>query len=151
MINPTNDSFTYKWEAVQTLDNDLSLFNCYTPNGTVDGNKLTEAIFSFMPNELGTYEKFYRFVIEKYELSTTFLMVGIAREPCVFFKSPHLNMKNTILGIEVTDQMNLRNNENFNLTFRFKKYSTYSEGRQQKLIVQPINGTLPANDEIPIW
>lgn len=143
--------FTYKWDTVNLLEKSISLFNCYTPKGTVEGNKLTEAIFSFIPNELGTFEKFYQFVIERYELSTTFLMVGNAREPCVFFTSPHIMMKNTIMGIEVSEIVYLRNNETFDLNYRFKKYTMYCEGRQQKLDVRPSSGAIGANNEIQIW
>lgn len=150
IINPTDEGFTYKWESLEATSRNLSLFNCHTQKGSVDGKKLTEATFSFIPNELGTFEKFYNFVIEKYELITTFLMVGTAREPCVFFSTPHVVLKNTIMGIEVTDFLYIKNNEQFPLNYHFKKYSTYSEGRQQKLIVQPLIGTLPANGELPI-
>lgn len=135
---------------METIDKDLSLFNCLTPNGTVDGRQLTEAIFSFIPNELGVYEKFYQFVIEKYELSTTFLMAGTARDPCIYFSTPHITLKNTILGIDINDYVQIKNNEEFNLNYRFKKYTTYSEGRQQKLIVDPITGSVPAKSEFTI-
>lgn len=111
---------------------------------------MVEAIFSFVPCILGTFEKFYDFHIEKYNLTTNFLMVGVAREPCVFFSTPHLTLNNTVTGIDVADHVTLKNNENVDLLFRFKKYSTYSEGREQKLNVEPLEGSLAAESETKI-
>lgn len=116
----------------------------------MEEGRVVEAIFSFIPCILGTFEKFYDFHIEKYNLTTKFLMVGVAREPCVFFSTPHLALNDTVTGIDVTDYVTLQNNEDVDLLFRFKKYSTYSEGRQQKLNVEPSEGVLVAKSETKI-
>lgn len=108
---------------------------------------MAQATFGFLPQSTGTFEAFYRFYIQKYNLSRTFLLAGIAREPNICFTRPHVHMKPTVTGIDITEYIDLKNNENFEVDFKFKKESLYSEARLQALTVNPLKGILQPHGE----
>lgn len=108
----------------------------------VDKGKSVEAIFSYIPQTLGTHEAFYIFVIKKYDLKTNFLLVGEARNPKVYFEKPHVNLKPTVLGVETSDEVVLRNDDTTDFAFKIIKESLHSAGHLQQITVQPMKGHL---------
>lgn len=142
VINPTGESFDFKWKSASTRNNDISLFHCNTPEGSVAKGKVAESSFTFIPQRHGTFEAFYIFAIEKYDINATFLLTAVARNPCVFFSANHVSMKGTLINVEVRDSVILQNNEDFPLDFGFKRMSLLNKDRTRTISAEPMNGTL---------
>lgn len=112
--------------------------------------KMAESSFSFVPQRLGKFETFYIFTIEKYDLKTTFLLTAVARNPCVFFSSNHVTLKPTLVNVEVTETVDLLNNEDMPLNFAFKRSSLLNNDHTKKIVVEPMEGTVLAKNRTPI-
>lgn len=143
-MNPTDEAFSYKWTPSTLNETGLSFFNCHTPHGTIAKGKTAEAIFSFVPQTFGTYEAFYNFHIKKWNLTRSFLLFGVARNPNVHFEKPHVTMKPTILGVDATDEVLLKNEDHADFAFKFSKESLYSGGHLESIKIQPMHGLLKA-------
>lgn len=111
----------------------------------MEKGKSAEAIFTFVPRTLGTYEAFYIFHIKKYDLTTNFLLVGEARNPKVYFEKPHVTLKPTVLEVAVEEDILLKNDDLMDFEFKINKESTYSQGHQQHIAVHPLQGVLKAH------
>lgn len=97
----------------------------------------------------GVFEAFYIFEVPDYKLSTQFLLFGVARNPHVCFEKPHINLKPTVLGVEVSEEISLKNSEMVTCNYRISKESLTSVDRDQTLLVEPLYGTLkPLSDEV---
>lgn len=141
-MNPTGVCFNYNWKPLHANTFEISLFHCHKPEGYVEKGRSTEAVFSFLPQSAGTFEAFYIFNIEKYKSSKTFLFVAKAREPNIAFALPHLEIRPTVIGVDVHEQIALINNEDVETDFKFRRDSFYSDARHQALDVEPLKGVL---------
>ncbi|GJQ69846.1 hypothetical protein Trydic_g22394 [Trypoxylus dichotomus] len=150
IINPTGESFSFRWTPAPRNNNDISLFHCNTPEGSVTKGKMAEAFFTFVPRKHGTFETFYLFIIEKYNIATTFLLTGVARNPCIFFSTSHLVLEGTLANVEVTDTVTLHNKDNVTLNFKFRKGSLFNDDRTRKVMVEPMEGALTSNSSLLI-
>lgn len=144
--NPTKEAFFYNWSLAHPNNPHLSCFHCHTPNGMVSKGKTVEMIFSFIPQDCGTFEEFYYFTIPLHNIQVTFLLVGFAREPKIYFDQNHLTLPSTLIGVDVHDSVILQNDENEKFWFKFGKFSMCTEG----LTVEPLSGVLHPQEQLPI-
>lgn len=151
IINPTEDDLQFTWKQLQSHEmSSLSLFQCEHSNGIITNGKQYEVGFSILPPLTGTFESLYNFKIKKYDVQMQFLLVANVKESDVYFYNTHLQMKPTVLGIMVCDYVILRNEENEEIEFNFRKSSFYSEGRRQALLVEPKKGVIGKQGEVKI-
>lgn len=143
-VNPTSDTLSFKWKKAGTNE-ELSFFECLTPSGVIKNRKIFESQFSFYPQSLGLFETFYSFEVKESPQKTLFLLVGNAREPCVYFSKPCLKLKPTIKGIEIKDEIELVNEEDEDFPFKFSKETLFADGREQKVEVEPSEGVVKGN------
>ncbi|XP_043487241.1 hydrocephalus-inducing protein-like [Polistes fuscatus] len=152
MINPTADNYHFSWKDHTPCSiNELSNFQCLTSEGIAERGKQTEMVFTFLSTNVGTFESFWMFSIEQYDLKCLFLFVAIVKEPVIYCTKPHLKLKPTVLDLEVEDSVSIINKEDFNISFQISEESLYSEGRYQNITVTPMNGVLKANDQQTFW
>lgn len=110
--------------------------------------KSAEAVFVFTPIELGTFEAFFVFEIERYELKASFLMVGVAREPRIYFGRTHVELAPTTIGVAVTSDVKLINDEEEEeFRFRFIKESFVGDSGMQVVQIEPNCGILAPKSE----
>ncbi|CAH1188542.1 unnamed protein product [Phyllotreta striolata] len=83
-------------------------------------------------------------------LETRFLIVGICRNPRVYFTRAHIYLAPTLLRIPTQETLHLCNHENEELGFKILKPSLYSYDHLQKLKIVPIAGYIPANAEVTL-
>lgn len=99
LINPTLDEYDFFWTDCTNYDStEIALFHCLTPNGSIKPGKRSRAEFTYHPGNVGTFESFWSFRIDKYNLETLFLLVAHVVEPKVYCLPTHLKMKPTLLG-----------------------------------------------------
>jgi hypothetical protein len=134
--NPTKEAFFFNWQPAHIVNPHLSCYHCHTPNGVVAKGKTVEIVFSFIPQDCGVFEEFYYFTIPVHNIQETFLLVGVAREPKIYFDQSHLDLPPTVIGINVVRQVLLKNDENEKYSFKFGKLSMLSHG----LSMQPTSG-----------
>lgn len=142
ILNPTAENMFYKWIPIETNPNNTFYFNCLNLSGTLYRGSTTEAVFTFTPRVFGTFETFYTFELPQHNLSTKFLLHAIARKPKVYFDRPYLNLKPSVLGVEVNDEICLRNDDPISCKFRILKESLVSPGKSHVLNVEPMAGEL---------
>nr|XP_031837905.1 hydrocephalus-inducing protein-like [Nomia melanderi] len=148
LINPTTDDYRFSWtdRTLHRVDK-MPNFHCTVPQGVAERGKQTDLAFTFLAEEVGVFESFWLFSIERYNLECLFLLVGIVREPLVHCLTVHVKLKPTILEHSVQESIRLLNDEAFDIPFRILKESLYSEGKFQKLTVIPMTGTLTSKSE----
>lgn len=66
--------------------------------GMAERGKQTDLAFTFLAEDVGVFESFWLFSIERYNLECLFLVVGIVTEPSVHCLTVHVKLKPTILG-----------------------------------------------------
>ncbi|XP_062403912.1 hydrocephalus-inducing protein homolog [Sardina pilchardus] len=147
LVNPTNKPYSYEWRCVDTTP---SPFKCRTPNSSILPGKKVEVIFDFRATALELVESFWTFQIPERNISVPFLLVATARDPVVYFDQAHLNMGSLLIGRAVQHTLNLVNSENKPFQFAVQESSCYSEGFVEQLQVEPMQGTVPANDKLPV-
>lgn len=99
MINPTSDDYHFIWkDRTRRVESEISNFHCVFPEGIAERGKQVDFVFTFLAENIGTFESFWLFSIEKYNLEYLFLFVAIVREPSVCCSLVHLKMKPTVLG-----------------------------------------------------
>ena len=146
MKNPTKEEFIYTWQPAVKFSPELSCFHCHTPNGTLAKGKTAEMVFSFIPQACGIFEEFYFFHIPLRDIEAVFLLVGTAREPRIYFEKSHVALPPTVVGIDVTQNVMLKNEESEKYHFKFGKLPMMSDG----LSIQPSQGFLEPNEVLPI-
>ncbi|XP_011879966.1 PREDICTED: hydrocephalus-inducing protein-like [Vollenhovia emeryi] len=152
MINPTSDDYHFAWEdRTRHIVGEIPKFQCTFPEGVAERGKQVDFAFTFLAEDTGTFESFWLFRVEKYNLKCSFLLVATVREPSVCCSLAHLKMRPTVLGVSVRESVSVTNNEEFQLPFRIARDSLYSEGRLQYLKIAPMSGTLPAKGEQIVW
>ncbi|XP_043589559.1 hydrocephalus-inducing protein-like isoform X1 [Bombus pyrosoma] len=152
LINPTVDDYYFSWTNRSPLGpNEISNFHCAVTEGVAERGKRTDLAFTFLAENVGVFESFWLFSIDRYNLECLFLLVGIVTEPSVYCLTIHVKLKPTILGFNVRDSLKILNNEDFHIPFSVLEESLYSEGKFQKLSVTPMTGTLISKSEQHFW
>jgi len=99
MINPTSDDYHFVWkDRTRRVESEIPNFHCVFPEGIAKRGKQVDFVFTFLAEDIGTFESFWLFSIEKYNLECLFLFVATVREPSVCWSLVHLEMKPTVLG-----------------------------------------------------
>ena len=99
MVNPTVDDYHFSWKIQSLLSGiEISNFHCTVTEGIAERGKRTDMSFTFLASDIGVFESFWLFSIEKYNLECLFLVVGIVTEPSVYCMIAHVKLKPTILG-----------------------------------------------------
>ncbi|XP_048264436.1 LOW QUALITY PROTEIN: hydrocephalus-inducing protein [Bombus terrestris] len=152
LINPTVDDYYFSWTNRSALGpGEISNFHCAVTEGIAERGKRTDLAFTFLAENVGVFESFWLFSIDRYNLECLFLLVGIVIEPSVYCLTIHVKLKPTILGFNVRDSLKILNNEDFHIPFSVLEESLYSEGKFQKLSVTPMTGTLISKSEQHFW
>ncbi|KAK4880159.1 hypothetical protein RN001_008305 [Aquatica leii] len=147
VLNPTTKSFMYKWEPLNTNSNEISPFHCHCLEGVIENGKMIEAVFTFISRSIGTLEALYKFTIKEHDVQKILLLVGHTREPLVHFSTPSIQIRPSVLGLDINEHILLKNTEDFEVVFKFRKDSLYSEAHQQSLTVEPMKGVLAPRGE----
>ncbi|XP_036144321.1 LOW QUALITY PROTEIN: hydrocephalus-inducing protein [Monomorium pharaonis] len=166
MINPTSDDYRFAWEdRTSHVEGEIPKFHCVLPKGIAEKRKQVDFAFTFLAEDVGTFESFWLFRVEKYNLEYFFLFVAMVREPSVCCSIVHLKMRPTVnilydfyastsmfsTGVNVRESASVINNEEFQIPFQITRDSLYSEGRLQCLKITPMSGTLPAKGKQIFW
>ncbi|XP_026670111.1 hydrocephalus-inducing protein-like [Ceratina calcarata] len=152
LINPTVDDYRFSWrDRTPRKTDEISNFHCTVSEGFAERGKRTDLAFTFLAEDVGVFESFWLFSIERYNLECLFLVAGVVTEPSVHCLTVHVKLKPTILGFNVKDSIKLLNNEDCHLDFKIVEESLYSEGKYQKLSVTPMSGTLVPKSELYLW
>ncbi|XP_066585112.1 hydrocephalus-inducing protein homolog [Prorops nasuta] len=148
LINITRYSYNFSWtNKTGNFDGDVQKFQCLTPEGKAESGKKAEMCFSFLADNIGTYESFWLFSIKQLRFECLFLFVGIVKEPSVYCQRNYIKMKPTVLGINVQDFITIVNNEEISIPYEIQEDSLYSEGSQECLTVNPMSGILSPKKE----
>ncbi|XP_073706753.1 hydrocephalus-inducing protein homolog [Garra rufa] len=147
VINPTNKPYSFIWRCE---DSGKSPFNCLMPNKSVQPGKEVKVSFEYQVLNLDLVESFWTFLIPEHKLSLPFLLVGTANEPVVYIDRAHLNLGSLLLGFEVHQTVFVVNREDQPFHFMVQESSCHSEGYQDSLVLEPMEGTVPPNDKIPL-
>ncbi|XP_032675908.1 hydrocephalus-inducing protein-like [Odontomachus brunneus] len=152
MINPTSDDYRFAWsDRTRHAEGQIPNFRCVLSEGVAERGKQVEFTFVFLADRVGTFESFWLFSIEKYNLECLFLIVAFVREPLIYCPIAHLRMKPTVLGVTVRESICIVNDEEFRMHFEVVRDSLYSEGRLQNLKIMPMSGILNARSEQILW
>ncbi|XP_071647191.1 hydrocephalus-inducing protein isoform X1 [Temnothorax longispinosus] len=152
MINPTSDDYHFAWEdRTRHAEGEIPKFHCTLPEGIAERGKQVDFAFTFLAEDIGIFESFWLFRVEKYNLECFFLFVATVRESSVCCSLAHLKMRPTVLGTNVRGSVSIINNEEFQIPFHIARDSLYSEGRLQHLKITPMSGILPAKSEQIFW
>ncbi|XP_012054801.1 PREDICTED: hydrocephalus-inducing protein-like [Atta cephalotes] len=152
MINPTSDDYHFIWEdRTHHVEDEIPKFHCALPEGIAERGKQVDFAFTFLAENIGTFESFWLFRVEKYNLEYLFLFVATVREPSICCLRVHLKMRPTVIGVNVRESISIINKEKFQIPFQITRDSLYSEGCLQYLKITPINGILPAKGEQIFW
>lgn len=99
LINPTVDDYYFSWTNRSPLGpGEISNFHCAVTEGIAERGKRTDLAFTFLAENVGVFESFWLFSIDRYNLECLFLLVGIVTEPSVYCLTIHVKLKPTILG-----------------------------------------------------
>lgn len=152
IINPTNVDYDFEW--IKEEQNDIKKhdqFTCLTPRGRIVSGRKYEIVFEFEPSEIAIQETFWKFLIPKYDLSVSFLLVGHSTEPKVLFDKSHISFKPLLIGRIGRETIHVINQENKQINFEFDQTSCYTEGRSAVILVDPSSGILQPNSRTPIY
>ncbi|XP_017794375.1 PREDICTED: hydrocephalus-inducing protein homolog [Habropoda laboriosa] len=148
LINPTSDDYHFSWrDRTQHKTDEISNFHCTVTEGVAERGKRTDLAFTFLAEDVGVFESFWLFSIDRYNLECLFLVAAVVTEPSVHCLTVHVKLKPTILGHNVRDTIKLLNNEDFHIPFKVAEESLFSEGKFQKLAVTPATGSLVSKSE----
>jgi len=99
MINPTSDDYHFIWEdRTRRVEGEIPKFYCVLSEGIAERGKQVDFAFTFLAEDIGTFESFWLFRVEKYNLECFFLFVATVREPFVCCSLVHLEMRSTVMG-----------------------------------------------------
>lgn len=141
MFNNYPEIVTFKLESASKSDL-FTYFNCKNRTGTIRPRKKYRITFYFTPQEMGSFEEFFIFTLEEQKYMQAILVAGICREPRVSFARPHIPMEPTVLGVESTSIVKLKNGENIPLQFSFKPESLTCSRNERRLHVTPMSGEI---------
>ncbi|XP_051512768.1 hydrocephalus-inducing protein homolog [Myxocyprinus asiaticus] len=147
IVNPTNKPYSFIWRCEDSGD---CPFNCLTPNKSIEPGKEVKVSFEYQAFDLDLVESFWTFLIPEYNLSLPFLLVGTANEPVVYIDRAHLNLGSLLVGFEAHQTVFVVNGEDQPFHFTIQKTSCHSEGYQDSLVLEPMEGTVPPKNKIPL-
>ncbi|XP_051916753.1 hydrocephalus-inducing protein homolog isoform X2 [Hippocampus zosterae] len=147
VLNPTNVAYSFHWKCEDTGN---SPFSCLTPYGCILPGGKSEMCFKYVAEQVNDVESFWSFVIETLSLSMPFLCVGSMREPLVYFEIPHIDFGEQLIGNKVSETVNIVNREKEPFHFTVLQPSLLCDDQESNLILQPMSGTVPANDRFPL-
>ncbi|XP_076237948.1 hydrocephalus-inducing protein-like [Calliopsis andreniformis] len=152
LINPTAEDYRFSWrDRTPRLADEISKFQCTVLEGIAESGKRIELAFTFLAEDTGIFESFWLFSIERYNLRSLFLLVGNVTEPSVHCLTIHARLKPTTLGLNVRDSVKLLNDEDFHIPFKVVEESLFSEGKYQKIAVNPMTGILSPKSQQLLW
>ncbi|XP_063234801.1 hydrocephalus-inducing protein-like [Bacillus rossius redtenbacheri] len=148
IVNPTEQNYAFFWRKdFPSSTNLVEPIVCHTPHGFLESGKKIQVSFSFTAADVGVFESFWTLTIPLFDVQTLFLLVGIAKEPSVYFLKAHVNLQPTVKGVKTQTDFVLVNDEDIALSFNFVSESLFSDGRAEKLNVQPVAGVLSPMSE----
>lgn len=151
IINPTNTGYEFEWMREDQNDGKRhDQFTCSNLRGFLPSGRKHEIEFEFEPSEMGIQETFWKFFIQKYDLSIPFLLVGNATEPKVIFDKSHIMFKPLLVGRTGVETVYIINQESKQLSFDFDQTSCYTEARSEVVLINPSSGFLEPNSKTPI-
>ncbi|XP_066569678.1 hydrocephalus-inducing protein homolog [Amia ocellicauda] len=151
IMNPTNAPYSFLWRCEDSEELQLhSPFRCLTHRGHIQPGKKVEVSFQFLPQQLETVESFWTFLIPEQSIAVPFLLVGASREPAVCLDRSYLTYGSLLVGREVLETVHMVNSEDTAFHFSFRESSCQSEGYHDRLLLQPMDGTVPARDRFPV-
>ncbi|XP_058802835.1 hydrocephalus-inducing protein homolog [Phymastichus coffea] len=146
LINPTTEDYSFRWSRLSIEDDDNPfVMQCSQENGFVERGKRTRTTFILAPKRVGTFETFWTFEIDKYDLKVLFLIVAHVCEPSVTCKNTLLKLPTATIGDVRTATFKMTNNETCCLKFWVDENSMFSDGRLQRIIVCPSTCVLKPN------
>ncbi|XP_056622256.1 hydrocephalus-inducing protein homolog isoform X2 [Triplophysa dalaica] len=147
IVNPTNKTYSFMWRCEDSGD---SLFKCCTPNKSIQPGKEVKVLFQYQALDLELVESYWTFLIPEHNLSLPFLLVGAANEPVVYIDRAHVNLGSLLVGFEAHQTVFVVNSEDQPFHFNVQETSCHSEGFQESLVLEPMEGTVPAEKKIPL-
>nr|XP_055030475.1 hydrocephalus-inducing protein homolog [Misgurnus anguillicaudatus] len=148
IVNPTNKPYSFIWRC-EDLRGD-SPFECLTPNKCIQPGKEVKVSFEYRALDLELVESNWTFLIPEHKLSLPFLLVGTSKEPVVYIDRAHLNLGSLLVGFEAHHTVFLVNGEDQPFHFTVQKNSCLTEGFQNQLLLEPMEGTVPPKNKIPL-
>ncbi|XP_033896012.3 hydrocephalus-inducing protein-like [Acipenser ruthenus] len=151
IMNPTNAAYSFQWRCDDPADLRLQpVLRCLTEKGTIRAGKKVENTFEFLPQQLDTTESFWTFLIPEHNIAVPFLLVGHAREPSVYLDRSYLNYRSLLIGLDAHETVYIVNSEETAFNFSFRETSRHSEGFQDSLTLQPMEGVVPPKSRVPV-
>lgn len=151
IVNPTNGSYEFMWVCEDKVSaTDTPPFKCLTPSGRVEAGRKYQMAFEYIPSGVDVTEMCWRFSIKSQSVSMSFLLVGHTSEPAVTLDRAYLNFKSLLKGTQAKETVYLVNNESSPYSFNFVESSLSSDSSGRELRVEPLSGTVPPQDRIPI-
>ncbi|XP_035381538.1 hydrocephalus-inducing protein homolog [Electrophorus electricus] len=147
IINPTNKPYSFLWKCE---DSEAKPFTCLTPNNTIQPGKKVDVSFRFHAHEPDLVESFWTFLVPEHKLSVPFLLVGVADDPMVYIDHAHLNLGSLLIGHKMHKTVYVVNGEDQPFHFTIEQFSRYSEAFRDSLLLEPMAGTVPPRDKIPL-
>ncbi|MGH0129444.1 UNVERIFIED_CONTAM: hypothetical protein FKN15_002207 [Acipenser sinensis] len=151
IMNPTNAAYSFQWRCDDPADLRLQpVLRCLTEKGTIRAGKKVENTFEFLPQQLDIAESFWTFLIPEHNIAVPFLLVGHAREPSVYLDRSYLNYRSLLIGLDAHETVYIVNSEETAFNFSFRETSRHSEGFQDSLTLQPMEGVVPPKSRVPV-
>ncbi|RXM33054.1 Hydrocephalus-inducing protein [Acipenser ruthenus] len=151
IMNPTNVAYSFQWRCDDPADLRLQpVFRCLTEKDTIRAGKKVENTFEFLPQQLDIAESFWTFLIPEHNIAVPFLLVGHAREPSVYLDRSYLNYRALLIGLDAHETVYIVNSEETAFNFSFRETSRHSEGFQDSLTLQPMEGVVPPKSRVPV-
>lgn len=154
IINPGVNELSYSWTSISKPDtkstSNIRHFYCHRPNGIIDGKRFDICQFTIHSSTSGTFEEKYLFQVNDHKWIENFLLVAHVRDPKVACGNsvPIIKFKPTVLGINITENLILRNDEtDADFKFEIEKRSLHASGYGQKLIPSETKGVVLRNSE----
>ncbi|XP_061629909.1 hydrocephalus-inducing protein homolog [Phyllopteryx taeniolatus] len=147
VFNPTTEPYSFEWKCEDTGN---SPFRCLTPCGTILPGEKSEMCFKYVAEQVKDVESFWSFVIEALSLSMSFLCVGTMKEPLIHFDKSHIDFGEQLIGNKVSQTVDLVNGEKEPFHFSVLQPSLFCDDQESSLILQPMCGTVPAKDRLPL-
>ncbi|XP_050309669.1 hydrocephalus-inducing protein homolog isoform X2 [Anthonomus grandis grandis] len=150
LVNTSEKQVNFKIVAKERKE--FSYFICDSPKGHINKSKKCVVSFTFRPPVFGTFKEEYCLHIPETNINKLIFLEGVCQEPKVYFTETNIPMKPTVQKVKTSRTINLRNDEDSHISFKFIKKSLYSESQQEKLDVFPIVGRLKphSNNEIKL-
>ncbi|CAH1126274.1 unnamed protein product [Ceutorhynchus assimilis] len=145
LVNPNDDCISF--EIIPKDTRDFSQFICGIPRGTITGKTKNFTTFYFRSPMIGSFKEEYLVKIPEKKLQKSILLLGLCREPKVYFNQKTVALRATVPNVKSIGTIKLCNDEKFPVLFRFVKKTLNSENQQEKLEMFPSVGKLQPEGE----